>query len=337
MMDFNNRRSNDVFQAVRRCNHYGDNMKSIFSHIVVNGPWDAGKWMKVLHDASLGVCSPLDDNDKLLLHLWPRISEDLGYTGEMSGERGRRAFLEDLPNMEVFNNKGAKSSASRWFPWNRVHQAQRKFMYAKLLVLIFVGIKQGWFKHWQEVWQVGASAVPPAPEGSNPSSVGRSNVPGGSGGGAAVGHEGKPQTKSKVANNCHKCILHLANDDLQNNCDIIFHLTRRESEDHSRCTGSEGIKSPERALEEHIARASWFWLQPLVSTIRALADPSVVRKFGLTVEFPSMKYGQMSLGDPLVDLQNSVAASAWNSPLSSSPLCAPRWFGTVATTLACWP
>jgi hypothetical protein len=106
VMDFNHRRSNDIWASIRAVGRTSDIISSMLCQNILSGPWQSGRWMTELTDAAYEVSSTMGVDDPLLLKLWPAIRKELGIEEAIDGVDARRAYLASLPGMDVFNCKG---------------------------------------------------------------------------------------------------------------------------------------------------------------------------------------------------------------------------------------
>ena len=110
------------------------------------------------------------------------------------------------------------------------------------------------------------------------------------------------------SNNLHKSLCLMADPDLTFHSRMVFFLTEPLAADHSDST--IGIRSPTSTRAWHIGWSRWSWLAPLCQSIEVMSDMTLLRRMGFVTQFPSAIYAGMVEGDPLVLVQDTMAASA---------------------------
>lgn len=104
----------------------------------------------------------MSPSDPLLMYLWPRICEELGYlTAEQQGEDARRRYLQSLPTMMPATCKGPKVSSGRFYSFIQGFRAWGETHHTKLLVIAFPPIRLGWARSIGDLWL--DSNLPPHP------------------------------------------------------------------------------------------------------------------------------------------------------------------------------
>ena len=329
VMDFNHRRSNDIWAAIRASSRQSDVLASMHCQNIVNGPWQTGKWMKVLSDGALEVSATCDVNDQLLLKLWPAICREMGrVTAAERGPEGRREYLDQIATMDVLNIKGPKSATSRWFSWNHAHKFSMNERTSRLFVGLHVAVRLCWFRHADEVWDSsstqpdsssssgaaasssssGAASASSSGAAASSSSGAAASSSSGSSSAAAAGAQpaGTPK-KDSFVNKFHKCLKWMADSDLLFHSDMVYFITKGEADDHSYCT--KNVRGRDETLQLHIDWSTWGWLKPLKAALAVLSSPEVLGKLGFVVEFPSAIYGKMNVENGLVSVQDRMATS----------------------------
>ena len=296
VMDFNHRRSNDIWAAIRASSRQSDVLASMHCQNIVNGPWQTGKWMKVLSDGALEVSATCDVNDQLLLKLWPAICREMGrVTAAERGPEGRREYLDQIATMDVLNTKGPKSATSRWFSWNHAHKFSMNERTSRLFVGLHVAVRLGWFRHADEVWdssstQPDSSSSSGAAASSSSSGAAASSSSGSSSAAAAGAQPAGTPKKDSFVNKFHKCLKWMADPDLLFNSDMVYFITKGEADDHSYCI--KNVPGRDVTLQLHIDWSTWGWLKPLKAALAVLSSPDILGKLGLSWSSPRRSTGR---------------------------------------------
>ena len=155
------RRHNDCWQAMQSSGTVGYFVCKMLELNMSYGPWQSSAWMRSLEDGAMDVATLMTENDPVLLRLWPGICDDMDWLDtEQQGASARRAFLQGLPLLDVFNKKGPKASTSRWMSWQAAFRWHDPYHHTKMLVCLYVALKKGWVNNAADVWCSSTSAEP---------------------------------------------------------------------------------------------------------------------------------------------------------------------------------
>lgn len=236
------------------------------------------------------------------------------------------------PTSCFFVCTGPKASNSRWFSWKHAHTFAKEFGHTTLLVFVCTGVKRNVFRHWTGVRAASlcAKTRKGTASGSNvlavevaASGLGDANV------------DDKPQG-NKFIKHLHKVTVWMADNGLKQSCDIIYHVTQGECDDHSPCTSN--ATSADAILELRVKWATWKWLLLLGSAVKVLAyGRGALSQCGIIDDCPTVTYGMMQLSNPPLWRTRTVSPPACGDlPQRSSPQEQPTWCGTAARAQACW-
>jgi len=138
-------------------------MERVLVQNLPSGPYNGAAFYQQNNTQGLRYLEMASHNDKLFVAIFDRLCRaSSDYPDDYGSDRHRRAQFERLRNSPVFQKKGRKVRMRRWYHiFDACDEQDEEYMPHMLLFILFIGIKDGYWKSVSES-PIGA-LLPPGP------------------------------------------------------------------------------------------------------------------------------------------------------------------------------
>ena len=131
--------------GVRRAGLYSTVLVGGIIANLERGPWNGEAKCEVEKQAAMNLSRNDMKNDTLVWELLPRILRDRGEDPSSASSAKAQEVVESLANAPWLQKKPIRVATTRWGSWHdAIEQNLLPYFHEKLLVILAVGLLQGW-------------------------------------------------------------------------------------------------------------------------------------------------------------------------------------------------
>ena len=300
---------NDVNTAMDECGLKSSMLLSTIAHNLEYGPFDGQAFHRKMCETAEELKSLMNVNDPLLQYLWPKICAEMGY--EESQFEDKLQFLENLPTHEFLRVKGPRVCSSRWGTWCEADSFRAPYHHARLLVLLGMGLLEGWIKkdgYGQAVLEqmhekAAAAATASSKDGRQSTSQARKDV---------------SKIRDRCHNSCHVSAVVLMDTKIYNDCGMLAFVSKRVRLYHK--VLAKELKCPESSVKFYASAAAVDSL--MMTSISELFHPwdsmDELQRCGLTVLADAMELQRLTEDSPQMLHEQAVMKKIWTFTITAA-------------------
>ena len=143
--DIYHREHNDVGGAVKASGMWGCCVLSGMVHNVNYGPWEGSAWYQKILKASIEYFAVARPDDPLFKMLIADVARDKGMSLDdfETHEEAVEELFAAVRDGSCFRKKGIRTAFRRFFSWYHAHSWHDQHWHARLMMIIYIGLRQG--------------------------------------------------------------------------------------------------------------------------------------------------------------------------------------------------
>lgn len=299
--DFSHGMDNDVCGAAKDVSLWP---VILMTTIVMNmpwGPWGGQAFWGKLQGAWMEYCSHApNSSDELFQSFLPLLARDLNETDLGADDTLAQTIWSNLVSGAEMQKKGQKVSLTRFFGWHKCFPELDAKWHTWALFLVYLGLKEGWFKEPLKVPQVASTG-----SGSSGSAQGPGMKPGTS--------RGPPSELSRMTAACrnrmHFSAVVLLDPMVQTKARLLAAFAAPLMLNHG--VDNRDARSADDLAKVGALYAAGSGLAPLNTLFSHLGDPSVLDRLGLQAHFSPAQRKKLRRDSPETHAQDEIAALAF--------------------------
>ena len=143
--DIYHREHNDVMGAVKASGMWGCCVLSGMVHNVNYGPWEGSAWFQKILKASIEYFALAGPDDALFKMFISDVARDKGMSLEdfETLDEAVDEIFAAVRDGSCFRKKGFRTAFRRFFSWYQAHNWHDQHWHARLMMIIYIGLRQG--------------------------------------------------------------------------------------------------------------------------------------------------------------------------------------------------
>ena len=135
---------NDVRNALRGAGLWNHVLIMVLALNLSHAPFQEGKWHAILCEAFAEYYRIADSRDSLFIQFLPKILADWDELHRQAEPNIAQEVWDRLPEQWCWSKRGSRVGLCRFFGFVTCSYSYQKIYHTKLLVMVYLGIQQGW-------------------------------------------------------------------------------------------------------------------------------------------------------------------------------------------------
>ena len=140
---------NDCTLALRHCGFWPTMLLSQLVFNLPHGPWGGAGWYEQLLQGAESLIRHGGASGGLFSALYDNICADIGVAAAGT-HKHKEEVIRFLMDSRVLGKRHEKVATRRWFSWLSAANSNLQAWHSRLLIILFVGIRQGLYKDYKD-------------------------------------------------------------------------------------------------------------------------------------------------------------------------------------------